>query len=596
MKIKDALEAKQALEKLKENSRIHLNFSVEDAFKDISIQDRKSIKGLVVNVEASHSGIINGNRFFYLPKGMANGADSFIKPFNKPVHVNHDNHSDPIGRVTSASYIDYNTEVPYVQDSNYPSDTIEFVMDFVKSPLFKDSAYKGLGHLELQAEITDDAAIQKILDKRYLTVSISGQCKDVTCSRCGTDIKTELEDRAAGKEVQEDCFHERGIKYSDNEPSLFWIAGDMEFDELSYVSSPADPNAVSRVANNKDKSNINICDMKLSRKDNIIYSHLTIKDENQQQESQTMKTKLKDFLSKPEDTLALVKKTLTDMKLEKLISSDEKYASLRKTSFLFADQRIIPIHDKAHVLAAFTILDSLEDEEGSKTLELASNVLKAKATRLFGDNYNKDDVLKTLIDENNKTEVTDNTGQPGSIDTVVIDYQKLADAISAKLTDLISAENKTSYEFLLNRNAALEKELEDALEKEKSVTDQIKKYIIDHILTFDQSETTEKLLERTVESLNDKLKDLKAAALKAKEDGSKSTITDANSGPADAGSTKVSEKNPANDKQPKVEFMDTKDVEKEYRRILKETGIFAAGQYIEELRKTNKVHKDFRLN
>ncbi len=598
MKIKDT---KNWQETIQAAMKIKLNFTVSDAFSDLSVKDKKAVTGLFVNLEASHSGIVNGNQFFYMPKGMANGAETFVKPFNKPVHVNHDTKTDPIGRVIKSEYVDYGHEADYIKDSNYPVDVIEFISDFVKSPTFKDSSYKGLGHLALEAEITDSAAIQKILDKRYLTVSIGGTCKDVTCSRCGVDINQDMQDFMSGKIEKKDgdCFHEMGTKYSDSEHSLFWVAGDMEFDEISYVSSPADPNAISTVANSKApvNSDMRICDMKYEKKDHTIYSYFKTKD-NQQESTKEMKIKLKDFLSKPEDTLAAVKKVLTDMKLDKLISTDEKYSSLRATSYLFADQKVLPIHDKAHVIAAKAILETLEDDDGSETLKSALEVLNAKAKRLFGDNV--DDAQAKFVDENKSqdTVVVDNIDENTS---VVIDYQKLADIISSKLTDLISSENKTSYEFLLNRNAILEKELEDAVSKEKSVTDQIKSYIIDHILTLDKNETAEQLQERTVESLNDKLKDLKKLSadktvtqIEPKKEESENKITDTNLNPgADVDKTEV--KDDKNTNPAKVEFMDTKEVAAEYKKIMKSEGLFKAGKYLEELRKTNKVHKDFRL-
>ncbi len=532
MKIKND---KEVIKSLQNHHKIQMDFRVDDAFGDLSAKDRKNAKQLVAQIEASHAGIINGNNFFYLPKGMANGAQTFVKPFNKPVLVNHDRESDPIGRVIQSSYVDYSLQnSPMIQNSNYPVDVLEQILDFTKSQVFTDQNYKGLGHLDLIAEITDTEAIQKILDKRYLTVSIGGTCSDVTCSRCGANIKDELQALMTGKseKKESDCFHDLGLKYNNNEPALFYIAGDMEFDEVSYVSTPADPNAVSRVANSKKvNDSITICDIKFGKPEgSTIYFNITSKD-NKQESTQVMKTKLKDFLAKPEETLALVKQTLKDIGLEALILSDERYSAMRKTSFLFADEKALPIHDKAHILVAYKILENLEDEQDGKTLSSAATILDSKAKRIFGDNLNKDEALTTLVAEVVKagkteeanTQVTDeakaaeeaaalaaaeaakvaaatadaNTG------TLVIDYEKLADELSKKLTDLINKENKNAYDFLVKRNDLLEKELEDALNRETQVTDAIKNIIIDHILTIDTTETVEKLKDRTLDYLKD---------------------------------------------------------------------------------------------
>lgn len=607
MIIKDTAKLKENIDKIE---KLRVDFSVKDAFSHIKVKDRKNVSGLFVHIEASHAGIINGNNFFYLPKGMKNGTKSFVEPFSKPVLVNHDTTLDPIGRVIASDYVSYEDVITPIMDSNYPSDVIEHIMDFVVSPTFTDKKYKGLGHLALDAEITDKEAINKILDKRYLTVSIGGSCQDVTCSKCGTNIRKEYDSLSAGNEPENDCMHELGKKYSDSEPPLFYIAGDMEFDEISYVSTPADPNAISRVANSKSVNDFRICDSKFNKAENTIHAYIKTQDNTTES---TQKMKLKDFLTKSEDALALVKKVLKDMGLETLTLSDDKYSSLRKTSYLFADEKIVPIHDKAHVLAAYKILEDLEDEEGSKTLASAKALLDAKANRLFGDNHDRDEQLKIIVDEiaaaiaasgqatdttteedKNKEKVTDNVDN-----AIVIDYEKLADLISGKLTSIIDTEAKNSYDFLLKRVSALETELEDSLNREKSVTDQIKNYIIDHILTIDQTETSDKLQERSIDSLTDKLKDLKekrssVTTPPGNTEGNNAEITDMNSGASDAGKSTVV-KDGEGKPNGKHEYLDEKVVSVEYKRILKSTGLRAAAEYLDELRKTNKVHKDFKL-
>lgn len=601
--------------------KILQDFYVAEAFGDLSIKDRKSAKSLSVEIEASHSGIINGNKYLYLPKGMANGASTFITPFPKPVLVNHDEKSNPIGRVHDSSYIKYDIMDPFgISNSSHPTDIIEGIMDFVRSPVFTQQDYKGLGHLNLKASITDEDAIKRILDKRYLTVSIGGTCKDVTCSRCGMDIKKQRQDMMRDIESGRDpdtsvCDHMAGYKYSDHEPSLFWIGGDMEFDELSYVSSPADPNAISRVANSKKLGNsITICDIKFGKPkdDSVISVYITNKDHKPESEMK----KLKDFLAKPEETLAAVKDTLKTLGLEKFIVTDDKYAAMRKPSFLFADLKVLPIHDKAHVLAAYKILEGIEDEGGS-TLTEAMSILDAKAVRLFGEDYKIEDVTKALFDEANPAAITQTTKTADELaaeeaarlqatnPTIEIDYVKLADEISAKISDLITKENKSSYEFLTKRVSILEKELEDMINNENKVTDQIKNYIIDHILTIAKDEKSEELLTRSIESLSDKLKDLKEKSTTAATTTVTTTVIDTkviidpttvtvkdNNGNVVDPNAKVNEPTTKVDTS---QFLDKKIVSAEYRKILKSGGLKDARNYLDDLKKNNKVHKDFKL-
>ena len=55
------------------------------------------------------------------------------------------------------------------------------------------------------------------------------------------------------------------------------------------------------------------------------------------------------------------------------------------------------MHDKAHIIAAYKILDLLDDE-GENVLTQAKSVLDAKASRVFGDEFTIDDALKALVD------------------------------------------------------------------------------------------------------------------------------------------------------------------------------------------------------
>lgn len=612
---------------IKDNRIVHKilqDFHVADAFSGLSAKDKKLANSLSVEIEASHSAIINGNHFFYMPKGMSNGARSFVEPYPKPVLVNHEVKSDPIGRVKASDYIKYDMMDPYgITDSNTPQDVLEGIMDFVRGDVFKGKGYKGLGHLQLMADVTNKDAIERILDKRYLTVSIGGHCEDVTCSRCGMDIKKQRDEVMAavmeGKEIDDStCMHTPGFKYADSEPTLFWAAGDMSFEELSYVSSPADPNAHSRIMNSKNSGNsITICDIKFGKPEtNKISVFISTKDNKESE----MKTKLKDFLAKPEDTLKLVKDTLTALGLEKFIVADDKYTGMRRTSFLFADHKVLPIHDKAHILAAYKILETLEDEDKGNTLTQAVGTLDSKFNRVFGETVKREDALTTLQLEAKPADVvppvedaTANKPNPvndnATATAVTIDYQKLADEISSRLTDILKTENKDAYDFLTKRVEILEKELEDSLSVENKMTDTLKNYIIDHILTIDKTENLDKLKERTIDSLGDKLKDLKAKQTSVAAvvtppgttaDGKPveaAIIADSTVKPSEGGNiTKPGDTvtTPVQDKT-RVEYLDKKIVSVEYRRLLKAGGFRAAAEYIEQLRKDNKVHPDFIL-
>lgn len=153
---------------------------------------------LNVVVEATHTGI-NRNKVNYSYESLSKSTDSWTKNYSKPVLLNHDSHSDPLGRVKSAD--------------------------------FKQSVINPEKHtIQLNLEITNKAAIERFLDGRYRTFSIGGYTDSATCSVCNKDQMTDGF-----------CGHQRGKTYDGKE--CFWNLGAMEYDEISVVNSPADVHA-----------------------------------------------------------------------------------------------------------------------------------------------------------------------------------------------------------------------------------------------------------------------------------------------------------------------------------------------------------------
>lgn len=161
-----------------------------------------STKGLpskiYVELEATHTGV-NKNLVGYTHDGLAKSSMSWTQDFNKPVLLNHDEHSDPLGRVVASEY--------------------------------KQSVIDSSKHcIHLRLEITNKAAIERFLDGRYKTFSIGGHTQEVNCSICNQDI---IKDGF--------CKHVRGQKYEDQ--LCHWVIGQMDYCEVSVVNMPADSNA-----------------------------------------------------------------------------------------------------------------------------------------------------------------------------------------------------------------------------------------------------------------------------------------------------------------------------------------------------------------
>ena len=187
--------------------RVSFDLPTKSGLKESLIKGIKNIKdsqgspALEVVLDATHGGYVNRNFARYNSEAMKRSYKSFYTPFPKPVLTEHDDERSPIGRVVGADFI---------------------AMDNAGDP------HKPSSKIRLKTLITDSDAIQKILDGRYMTVSISGKPADIKCSICG--------EASSFFGCKND--HERGHTYDGK--SCFADIGDMDYSEVSFVNKPAD--------------------------------------------------------------------------------------------------------------------------------------------------------------------------------------------------------------------------------------------------------------------------------------------------------------------------------------------------------------------
>lgn len=165
------------------------------------IKDSSGVPALEVVLDATHGGYVNRNFARYNSEAMKRSYKSFYSPFPKPVLTEHNDERSPIGRVVHADFV--------AMDNG-------------------GDASKPTSKIRLKALITDLDAIQKVLDGRYMTVSISGKPADIKCSICG--------EASSFFGCKND--HERGHTYDGK--SCFADIGDMDYSEVSFVNKPAD--------------------------------------------------------------------------------------------------------------------------------------------------------------------------------------------------------------------------------------------------------------------------------------------------------------------------------------------------------------------
>lgn len=179
------------------------NFTLElpDFSKsDIDFSESFNSKhGLIIEVAAIHEGLTS-NYNNYSAVELEKALQSWVDPYPKPIILNHDLNTEPIGRVMAAKM---------------------------------DKEEDGSSFVRLQIAITDPVAAQKVLDKRYLTGSVGGRAGKAICSVSGDDLATEDDSgRPKAPKYKRGKVYKGKLAYVDMQ--------DISFKEYSFVNQPAD--------------------------------------------------------------------------------------------------------------------------------------------------------------------------------------------------------------------------------------------------------------------------------------------------------------------------------------------------------------------
>lgn len=148
----------------------------------------------------------------YSAAELEKALQSWVEPYPKPIILNHDLNSEPIGRVIAAKMDKEEDGAPYVR---------------------------------LQVAITDPLAAQKIADQRYLTGSVGGRAGKAVCSISGEDLAAESADGRP-----KIAKYKRGQVYKGK--LAFVDMQDISFKEYSFVNQPADQRSSVRASKSID--------------------------------------------------------------------------------------------------------------------------------------------------------------------------------------------------------------------------------------------------------------------------------------------------------------------------------------------------------
>ena len=177
---------------------------------------------IIATLDATRSGIVNKNHRFYRPDKMKAGCSSFVKPYGKPFLVHHKDDVDAIGITLSAKFVDIASDEFKEKYSNWEDAEYEEISTL--SP-------QGLGKIQLTNTISDEEAVKKALDGRYMGISVSFDTNKFTC-RCGHVWYDESSDEP------HPCDHTPGSVVDD--VRYFLIPDEMKYKHSAVVNHPAD--------------------------------------------------------------------------------------------------------------------------------------------------------------------------------------------------------------------------------------------------------------------------------------------------------------------------------------------------------------------
>lgn len=333
------------------------------SYKDSS----KPYKGLYVEAQLTHSDKIINRRIYFKDK-VAQAAQTFLRPYRKPVlrHHDDDDKKDAIGRVIRADYVDTcgatvqgpeRAGLSRFGDLTQPR-IREAYFNFLMDNYLLDPEFQGTGYIKGALDITDKKAIEKVMDERYLTLSVGFDSNSRRCSFCGHDWVRH----------GHPCEHMPG-SVEDGLPILH-LMGDLHYKEVSFVNFPADTGAqVTKIGT--DAIDPAFCVYEVDTfSERFQYFKDHMEDINMFEEfiaalQAGQKVKVEDFLACENFDNARFYGLLDVPEKHRLASGDIE--ALDNTAFCHAG-KILPLIDKAHFDAAKKFLQNCEETPGKQRI------------------------------------------------------------------------------------------------------------------------------------------------------------------------------------------------------------------------------------
>lgn len=351
-----------------------------------------SRKALRVTFEATHAAFINRNIRWYSPSKMNDGALTFLNG-NKPAKVlkHHKSDTDPVGVVRGSRFIatipedlqDNPDVLTLMSETSDMKDQIKSMKRLIKSGVTSRPDWKGLGYIELVADIFDSESIDQINDGRFDAVSTSFRSPGhAYCFICGQNWGQDgICEHSQLGEVYED--------EDENEWPMMLVPGLHLYDEVSLVVKDADPLTAIEISDSQENGESQLIDYEDAWEDNLPAFTCKFEFKDSIEEDKPMKKKLSD---KAEAILAIIKPLRPKAEEKVLADFASKISELQLEDGSFKGQSEAGIDEGMAVKYLLETLENADKEVDAKT------IYSVMADKLKDEEKLEDEAIAKLSD------------------------------------------------------------------------------------------------------------------------------------------------------------------------------------------------------
>tara|TARA_Y100001973_G_scaffold100603_1_gene162020 strand:- start:904 stop:2862 length:1959 start_codon:yes stop_codon:yes gene_type:complete len=481
----------------------------QDGFVKFKKDSDSNKRKLIVTAPVTHAARLTSNNGLYQARRMVTDIKSFLEPYNKPILVEHDTEKDPIGRVVDAMYEPISHKFLDGSPEKYNfKNTFDLFKWLMKEGLLYEDSFPGVGQAVLSMEVTDQKAIEKFLDKRFLTFSVRVASNEIYDPLTGLPFRRMFTDEDDEEE-----------KYSPYRPGeivdgmpLPVVLDELKYKEVSTSTIPADETAIVRDIMFTDSKD---CDIRaepmkvdgsyqiklISKKENIQIGDVKNMENETKQElpkevqdsnSDDNKTQEKVIeVENNEQFVHIVDSSTSDeiyqameIILDEMVDSGEieKNTKLTKEerqdlkgSQFCGPNRSFPAFDSAHIEASKRLLEKADMSESQKQRILACVNRKAKQMNCDGE---KEELvsMSSFLDNLSNLSDFDFVTVLDSVLNDCLDREIAAEDSEALATLLSKVNTKTANTISESKIAELESEKNTLEEQVDCLTNDVKTY------------------------------------------------------------------------------------------------------------------------